>query len=145
MKIAAPPIGNKAGFTILEVVVTLIVASILGAILMEFMGTNVQKSYEPVYMAQHSLGVNQIVEKMNSDYKRQLLISPTPLQDFRNDVINGNNTGNDPYFGDYSVTTSWIRFNATSGDEEPDPSPDPRVLKVTVTHHNRAVTALYTK
>ena len=138
-------VGKNAGFTLLEVVVTLIVASILGGILVEFMGKNVQKSYEPVYMAQHSLGVNEIVEKMNSDYKRQLLISPTPLQDFRTDVINGNITTNDPYFGDYSVTTDWIRFNAATGVEEPDPSPDPRVLKITVTHKNRVVTALYTK
>jgi prepilin-type N-terminal cleavage/methylation domain-containing protein len=145
MKTAATPTGNENGFTILEVVVTLIVASILGAILMEFMGTNVQKSYEPVYMAQYTLGVNEIIEKMNSDYKRQLLISPTPLQDFRNDVVNGNVTSNDPYFGDYSVTTSWIRFNPTTFVEEADPSPDPKVLKVVVTYNNRAVTALFTK
>ena len=138
-------IGDKSGFTILEVIVTLIVASILGAILMEFMGTNVQKSYETVYMAQHSLGANEIIEKMSSDYKRQLLISPTPLQDFRTNVINGNVITNDPYFGDYTVTTSWIRFNAGTGNEEVDGSADPRVLKVTVTHNNRAVTALFTK
>ena len=145
MKTAVPLAGNKAGFTLLEVIVTLIVASILGAILMEFMGTNVQKSYEPVYMAQNSMGVNQIIEKMNADYKRQLLLSPTPLQDFRTDVINGNNIASNPYFGDYSVATAWIRFNPTTYLEEPDPSPDPRVLKVTVTHQNRAVTALFTK
>jgi prepilin-type N-terminal cleavage/methylation domain-containing protein len=145
MKTAVLPHNNHAGFTILEVVVTLIVASILGGILMEFMGHNVQKSYEPVYMAQNSLAVNEIVEKMNSDYKRQLLVSPTPLQDFRTDVINGNISTNDPYFGDYSVTTDWIRFNASTGIEEADPSPDPKVLKITVTHSNRVVTALFTK
>ncbi len=145
MKKPAAFIGKNAGFTILEVVVTLIVASILGAILMEFMGTNVQKSYEPVFMAQHNLGVNEIIEKMNTDYKRQLLLSPTPLQDFRTNVINGNIITSDPYFGDYSIATSWIRFNAGTGNEEVDPSPDPRVLKITVTHNNRAVTALFTK
>ena len=145
MKNAIALIRKEAGFTLLEVVVTLIVASILGGILVEFMGQNVQQSHQPVYMAQYSLGVNEIIEKMNSDYKRQLLISPTPLQDFRTDVINGNVTANDPYFGDYTVTTDWIRFNAATGDEEPDPSPDPRVLKITVTHNNRVVTALYTK
>ena len=145
MKNAIPFVGNNAGFTLLEVVVTLIVASILGGILVEFMGANVQKSYEPVYMAQYGQGANQIIEKMNSDYKRQLLISPTPLQDFRTNVINGNVDTNDPYFGDYSVATSWIRFNATTGVEEPDPSPDPKVLKIVVTHNNRVVTALFTK
>ena len=145
MKRFAAIVGGNKGFTILEVVVTLIVASILGGILVEFMGANVQKSYEPVFMAQNSLGINEIIEKMNSDYKRQLLLSPTPLQDFRNNVINGNVISNDPYFGDYSVATSWIRFNATTYVEEPDPSPDPRLLKVTVTHKNRVVTALFSK
>lgn len=145
MKTATAHIGNNNGFTILEVVVTLIVASILGAILLEFMSTSVQKSFEPVHMAQDSQDLREIVEKMNSDYKRQLLVSPTPLQDFRSDVINGNVTSNDPYFGDYSVTTSWIRFNTTTGDEEADPSADPKVLKVVVTHNSRAVTALFTK
>ena len=137
-------VGKNAGFTLLEVVITLIVASILGGILVEFMGQNVQQSHEPVYMAQHSLGVNEIIEKMNSDYKRQLLISPTPLQDFRTDVLNGHISSNDPYFGDYTVVTNWIRFNASTGDEEADASPDPKILKITVTHNNRVVTALYT-
>lgn len=145
MKMTAARTGNQRGFTLLEVIVTLIVASILGAILMEFMGTNVQKSFISVNMAQHSLGVNEIIEKMNADYKRQLLVSPTPLQDFRTDVINGNISSNDPYFGDYTVSTSWIRFNSATGVEEADSSPDPKVLKVTVTHNNRAVTALFTK
>ena len=145
MKITAARIGNQRGFTLLEVIVTLIVASILGAILMEFMGANMHKSFLSVNMAQHSLGVNEIIEKMNADYKRQLLVSPTPLQEFRTDVINGNISSNDPYFGDYTVATSWIRFNSATGIEEADPSPDPKVLKVTVTHNNRAVTALFTK
>jgi len=136
---------KQAGFTLLEVVITLIVASILGVILLEFMGTTVQESYKPIYMAQDSMNVNQIMEKMNADYKKLLLESIDPLEDFRLHVMNGNDDSNSPYFGYYSADPPpiWIKF--VDGEEEPDDTGANRILKVKVTHNNRSVTSLFVK
>jgi prepilin-type N-terminal cleavage/methylation domain-containing protein len=133
----------QAGFTLLEIVVTLIVASILGVILLEFMGTTVQKSYVPIQMAQNSMNVNQIMERMNADYKKRLLLSADPLVDFLADVENGNDNSGLPYYGDYSVETSWILFD-TNGNQI-NGAADQRILRVKVTYNNRSVTSLFTR
>ena len=135
---------KNQGFTLLEVVITLIVGSILGAILVQFMGTSMKNSFEPVTMVQNGNGVNEIMERLNSDYKMRLMTSTgDPLLDFRNDVINGRLPLIAPVIGHYTVTTNYIQF--VGGVEAPDPSPNPRVLKVTITHGGQSLTALFTR
>jgi len=135
--------GKSSGFTLLEVIIALIVGSILGAILLEFLGQTVHKSFEPVKMAQGSMELTAIVEKMTADYKKQIALSNNPLVDFKSDIEN--NTGN---YGDYSWSTSWITFDG-SGNEVQDNDPlSPfyhRVLKVTVVRGQHEITTLYTR
>ncbi|MEA3437443.1 MAG: type II secretion system protein, partial [Thermodesulfobacteriota bacterium] len=75
MKTKSWLVFKNHGFTLLEVVITLIVGSILGAILVQFMGTSMKNSFEPVIMVQNSNGVYEIMEKLNSDYKMRLMTS----------------------------------------------------------------------
>ncbi len=143
MRSGCKSLARHSGFTLLEVIVTLIVASILGVIFLEFMGTTVQKSYAPIKMTQGSLDVNEIIEKMNADYRKHLLLSPDPLAAFKTDVENGNAPSPPPYYGDYNVQTTWIKFSG--GSEVVDASGENRMLKVKITLGNRSVTALFTK
>ncbi len=135
--------GKSSGFTLLEVIVALIVGSILGAILLEFLGQTVHKSFVPIKMAQESTDLTAIVEKMTADYKKQLAQSENPLIDFKSDIEN--NSGN---YGDYTWSTSWITFDG-SGNEAQDNDPlSPfyhRVLKVTVVRGQHEITTLYTR
>ena len=139
---------RPSGFTLLEVIVAMIVAAILGSILLEFMGHTVQQSYEPIENARENMELNEIVEKMNADYKKRLLLSPDPLVGFKSDVETGNTASPPPYYGDYTVTTSWIAFDGT-GQEIADTKPmDPlhhRNLKVTVVRGQHEITTLYTR
>jgi prepilin-type N-terminal cleavage/methylation domain-containing protein len=136
---------KNQGFTLLEVVITLIVGSILGAILVQFMGTSMKNSFEPVIMVQDGNGVNEIMERMNADYKMRLLTSTVdPLYDFKSDVENGDVLGNVPYFGDYAWTTKYITF--TNGAEDAiEDATELRILKVTITHGGQSLTALFTR
>ena len=135
---------KNQGFTLLEVVITLIVGSILGAILVQFMGTSMKSSFEPVIMVQNSNGVHEIMEKLNSDYKMRLMTSTgDPLADFRTDVINGMLPPIAPVIGHYTETTNYIVFD-NNGDEVPD-NTQLRILKVTITHGRQSLTALFTK
>jgi prepilin-type N-terminal cleavage/methylation domain-containing protein len=135
--------GKSSGFTLLEVIIALIVGSILGAILLEFLGQTVYKSFEPIKMAQGNMELTAIVEKMHADYKKRLLLSDDPLVDFKDDIEN--NTGN---YGDYTWSTSWVTFDG-SGNEAQDNDPlSPfyhRVLKVTVVRGQHEITTLYTR
>ena len=140
--------SKSSGFTLLEVIIALIVGSILGAILLEFLGQTVHKSFEPIKMAQGSMELTAIIEKMNADYKKRLLLSANPLNDFKNDVETGSTTSPLPYYGDYTWSTSWITFDG-SGNESQDVDPlNPfyhRVLKVTVVRGQHEITTLYTR
>jgi prepilin-type N-terminal cleavage/methylation domain-containing protein len=142
--------GKPGGFTLLEVIITLIVASILGAILLEFMGQTVHKSFEPVRMAQGSMNLTSVVECITANYRKHMLASlqtdasTNPLDQFKNDVEN-----NRLNCGDYSATAAWVVFNS-SGEpnqyrESADASGDDRVLKITVVQGRHKITTLYTR
>ena len=137
-------LNNKQGFTLLEVIITFIVAAILGTIFLQVMGTSMQQSYEPVSMVQNGFSVNEIMEKMNADYRNRLFTSTSnPLADFKSDVENGNVVANTPYFGDYTYQTQYIKFSG--GNEVADASADPRILKITITHGGQRLSAIFTK
>ena len=145
MKTKSWSIFKNQGFTLLEVVITLIVGSILGAILVQFMGTSMKNSFEPVLMVQDGCGVYEIMEKMNSDYKWRLMTSTVdPLDNFKTDVENGNVIGNIPFFGNYAWATKYITFTGGVEDAIEDAT-ELRVLKVTITHGGQSLTALFTK
>ena len=130
-------IRKQSGFTLLEIIVTLIVASILGAILAEFMHTAAQQSVQPIYMIKDNMALSAVVERMNADYRKNLLLSSTPLADFRTEIETGK-------YGEDTRQISWIRFNASQA-EEIDASGDNRTMKVTVTKDGRSATMIYTQ
>ncbi len=132
-------LNNKNGFTLLEVIITFIVAAILGTIFLQVMGTSMQQSYVPVSMVQDGFSINEIIEKMNAHYRNRLLTSTSnPLADFKSDVET-----NTPYFGDYTYQTGYIKFSG--GNEVADASADPRILKITITHGGQRLSAIFTK
>ena len=146
MKKKSSLLTKNKGFTLLEVVITLIVGSILGAILVQFMGTSMKNSFEPVIMVQNGNGVNEIMEKLNSDYKMRLMTSTgDPLEDFKGAVEAGNLPASAPYyFGEYGWATKYITFIGGAEDAIEDAT-ELRVLKVTITYGGQSLTALFTK
>jgi len=147
MKTKPSFLTKNQGFTLLEVVITLIVGSILGAILVQFMGTSMKNSFEPVIMVQNANGALEIMEKLNSDYKMRLMTSTDdPLGDFKLDVESGMNPPLAPVIGHYTVNeTKYITFTGGVEDAAPDPAAHPNVLKVTITHGGQSLTSLFTK
>ena len=134
--------GNK-GFTLLEVVITLVVAAILATILMQFMGTSLSRSAEPLVSVQEGLAIVEVMEKMNAEYKRLLTTDSNPLETFKSNVEDGNLEANVPYFGDYSVETKYITFSG--GIEAEDTAGEKRILKVTIERGEQTLVALFTK
>jgi len=143
MKEKAATHHGEGGFTLVEIIITIIVAALLGTILVQFMGTSMIRSSESVVIVQEGLFLNQVMEKMTADHKKLLAEDSTPLQSFKTNVENGNDGANDPYYGDYSWQTGFIRFH--SGSEVSDASGKNRILKVTITRGKQSLTALFTK
>jgi len=137
------PKRTDSGFTILEVVITLIVASILGAIFLQFMGTSVQKSYVPVENARRTMALNEILEIMNADYRRLAKESANPLEEFRTNVEGLAYGG-----GGYTCETAYVAFTDAIDSQtwrDADESTAKRVLKVKITLGGRSITTLFTR
>jgi prepilin-type N-terminal cleavage/methylation domain-containing protein len=129
------------GFTLIEVIVTLIVAAIMGTILVQFLGTSFLRSADPVIRVDEVGQLQYIMDRMTSDYK-YLAGGPDPsfLSIFENRVKTQN------YYGSgYSATANYIRFDGSNNEVTDGGAGGYRVLKVTITRNNQSLTGLFTK
>lgn len=135
------------GFTLIEVIVSLVVASILGVMLVSFMGSNVVRSANPVLLAQNGAYLNQIMENLSADYKFLMTTSTTPLAAFIANV-GAEGTSQTRYANSsnpYTVVHN-RRISFPSGSpvtEQPDNVG--KILKVTLQYRTLSVTALFTE
>ncbi|HOD35332.1 MAG TPA: type II secretion system protein [Syntrophales bacterium] len=129
---------RQGGFTLIEVIVTIIVASIMGVLLVQFMGTAMFRSGEPLVRVQDVSTLRNVLENMTSDYKYLAATRADFLSTFKDRVDTG-------YYGTgYTATTKYIEFPTGGGTEIEDFS-DPKLLKVTVTKGNQSITTIFAR
>jgi len=139
---------NKAGFTLIEVIVSLIVAGILGAMLVTFMGTGMVQSANPVIIAQNGAYLNGIMDKMTADYRynmtNALATGASRASGFSNFISNLDQAN---YYSDashpYSVAKLRISFTGDPPQETNDNAS--KVMKVTITYRDLSATTLFTE
>lgn len=139
---------NKAGFTLIEVIVSLIVAGFLGAMLVAFMGTGMMHSANPVVIAQNGTYLNAIMDKMTSDYVYNMsharATGASRTTGFNNFIANLDQPN---YYSDnshpYAVAKQRIAFTGDPPQETNDSSS--KVMKVTITYRDLSATTLFTE
>lgn len=134
-----PGLKNQKGFTLIEVIITIIMASILGSVLFSYVGTAVIRSGEPIGRLRDSLALNQVMENITNDYN-------TNNQDI--EALNGSvgDEGDDETnnYGNYHVEENrYIKF--VSGAEQNDTVSPCTILKVTISDNTgEKFTSLFT-
>lgn len=145
---------NDRGFTLIEVIVSLVVAAILGAMLVTFMWSGVIQSANPVILAQNGAYLNSIMEKMSSDYRYQMATAlaggSTPAQGYAlfNDSSFGAEGASSYKYSDEShpytvVTNHTITFSNTPPYTEAADSSE--IHKVTIEYRGLRATAIFTE
>ena len=138
---------NARGFTLIEVIVSLIVASILGVMLVTFMGSSMMQSANPVLLAQNGAYLNQIMENMGADYKRLMATSSTPLTAFIANV--GAEGTSQSRYADGSHPYTVVhnhRISFPSGSPVTEQTDNAgKILKVTIQYRTLSVTSLFTE
>jgi prepilin-type N-terminal cleavage/methylation domain-containing protein len=132
----------NSGFTLVEVIVTIMATAILGVIFVNFMGTAMSKSTRAVELVQGEAKAEALLECIVADYVFKMnLDSSTALTALISDIDNrricGLNTPATP-----GITTAYIAFDA-SGNEIPSGGLN-RTLKVTVAASGSDLTTLLT-
>ncbi len=61
---------NKAGFTLIEIIVTVVIVAILGAMIITFLSDSFIKSSDPVKRLQKTSDLNRIMANIMADYNR---------------------------------------------------------------------------
>jgi len=144
--------GPQGGFTLLEVIVTIAIAAIMGVFFVQFVGTSVIHSADPVYRTQNLSGITHIMEYMTADYKRLAATQSNYLAIFKDYVAYGNlatkPTGyeGNPHYGAYDIVCNkYVRFTASRVEEDDPNQLTGRVLKVSIRRGDQTVTALFSR
>jgi len=103
---------DSKGFTLVEIIVTLVAAGILGAIFIQFMGTALDSSWNSVEIVRDEAGAEAVMERIIAEYVADINADPPddPLgnvvTDYNGKTIEG-----------ITITTQYIYFDS-SGDEQ---------------------------
>ncbi len=127
------------GFTLIEIIVTIVIAAIAASTMVTFMGKNITSSSVPVTWVKNQSGVNQAMENIVVEYKARIKAGTLNLGTFQTWV-----TDNQATYGPNidSVTTTMVSF--ASGEAACTYSgAGSCTLKVTLTK-DLSVTGLFT-
>lgn len=128
---------TKNGFTLIEIIITLVIASILGVVIFQYLGSALTRSADPIFRLKKSLSLQQVAENIHADYKENFSIDMAGL---KAKIDNPSTSG----YGNYSVVTSkYIKFSNFQEIDEPDPNIK-TMLKVTIKNdQNETLTMLF--
>lgn len=145
-------VKKNGGFTLIEVIVTLIVASILGTILVSFMGSTLIGSVQPLLSVQqdsNAIGTMENIitnfNKLNSDDNTN--VTSIALPTLKTRIDNGNVIGHTPYYGAYTIVHNDYVILNSNGTTAPiaDTTGNNRTLRVSITQGSQTLTTLFTK
>ncbi len=98
--------SNSKGFTLVEIIATIIAAGILGVIFANFMGTALTSSYNAVEIARDEAGAEALMEQIVAEYVAD--INSDPATTLNNLVT----TYNGQTINGIDITTQYIEFIA---------------------------------
>ena len=122
--------AGQKGVTLLEVIVTLVVGSIFAIMVMQYMGSSMLRSSDPLIMAKDSAELTAVMEKITADYnKLHVIDNENVLANLKTRIDSGTYNVNG-----CTVENSYVKFvlnNLTGEYDEVDDDVVLDTLKVT--------------
>ncbi len=130
------------GFTLIEIIVTIVIAAIAASMMVTFMGKNITSSSVPVTWVKNQGGVNQAMENIVVEYKARIAANTLNLGTFQTWITTA---ANQDIYGPNINSVNAVFVYFPSGTETScSYSATCRTLKVTLTKDNMSVTGLFT-
>ena len=146
-----PGLNNNRGFTLIEVIVTLIVSAILAVLLLQVMSGHITRSYWGLEKMDSGLVLREVMEIINADYRRLLITDEEPLRTLQSNISTGGDEGG--YWAAYGTAIT-DRDNyclelgkdpAGESDDDQSCDPDDRLLKITLEYDEHSLTTLFSR
>lgn len=116
---------NQEGFTLIEIILTIVLASILGSMLVSYVGTAMIRSSEPIGWLKKTLALNMTMENITNDYNNTQDIAALKAS------VGAEGVDQDNDYGSYHVEENrYIEF--VSENEQNDTTCPYTILKVTI-------------
>lgn len=125
-------IGQR-GFTLVEIIITLVLSAILGTILVQLGGTALTKSSSTVLNAMDEVSAQRVMEEVVADYEKKIKDSVNGFKDFKDN--NNYDTGNQ-----VDVEKQYVFFLDGKIIPQDDPSD---TIMVTVSSGGHTLRALF--
>lgn len=141
----------QRGFTLLEILVTIIVASIIAVLLLQVMGGHSWRSFQPLQAFNRSMALQETMAKIASHYRDLLISDNTPLVTLQSNIENGDYWSGQSYAGDMQTETFCINFNEDAPRTWSDTktsdtcSSSDTILRVTLRYNDQSLTTLFTR
>ena len=94
---------NIEGFTLIEIIVSIIIFGILGSMMITMFGKNISDSTKPIVLLQNQFGTNQ----SNTAPNGLTGVAELMICDFKNDPSTFDPSGNSAYSSCRSSVTNW--------------------------------------
>jgi prepilin-type N-terminal cleavage/methylation domain-containing protein len=135
MKAVPKSLKNSKGFSLIEVIVVITVASVLFAMMFSYFGTSILDSAQPIIRLSQTLGLTQIAEQITSDFRQNPDL----------DVLKTNLATPSYYGQDYDVIINdFFKFNGNR-KTVPGTQADFLIVKISQAQTNETITLLFTE
>jgi len=128
---------RQNGFTLIEVIIVIIMAAILGSMMVSYFGTSLTQSSTPIHRLQDALELQQVMENITADYRSgdrseyDLGVLKTSIR--------ATGTSQDNDYGIYKVVyNEFIKFE--DGNEAVADTDAEKILKITIQHEDSSET-----
>jgi prepilin-type N-terminal cleavage/methylation domain-containing protein len=135
--------SKTTGFTLVEVIITLVVASIVGVMAFSILGSSMTKSSDPLFRIQKTYALQQVMENFLAAYEKDYAGDLPGLRDaIAGGVISpaGNEGATlNNSFGQYTIVENhFIKF-VSNQEVAADPADPQSLLKVTIKNSNNEI------
>ena len=143
---------QQSGFTLVEVIVTIIISSILAVLLVQVMRGHITRSIWPMMQMEERLALQRIMDRVTADYRNLLISDSQPLVTLQSQINSGSAPGGywhgSPFATGIQILANDCLDLDSSGESNlhrPCAHPVDTLLKVTLKHEKQQLTALFAR
>lgn len=122
---------GQRGFTLIEIIITLVVLGVLASMLVTVVGVPFTSSSQPILRLRQTMSLQQTMENIRANFAATKDLATFDFNTFKG-TIGATGSSQQNSFGSYLVVTnSYVKFNTSSHNEESGVQAD-GILKVAI-------------